>query len=273
MIFLQPHSGLANRIRVIVSGLAFSAEEGQPLIIYWNKDMGLNCDFYDLFKRNEKLDVRQYDVRLLILDRMKNKGILKFIFDKLYRVDFSLFDIDFKKYVWNRNMDNIDRNLLPKTVRNYYIKVCHEFSFDAAYLKYLNPVKSVQDLINQEVVHFPEKITGIHIRRTDNDKSIEESPVNLFIERIIEDLDEDPSMHYFLATDDPGVEKELMDLFPSRILKLNKEFSRATKEGIIGAMVDMYCLAATSKIYGSYWSSFSYVAAKIGNIPLVVIKK
>ncbi|RZK16954.1 MAG: hypothetical protein EOO43_13970, partial [Flavobacterium sp.] len=81
MIYLQPHSGLANRIRVIVSGLAFSAKQGHPLIIYWKKDSGLNCDFHDLFRTSEKLDVRQYDVRILILDRFKNKGPLKKIFD------------------------------------------------------------------------------------------------------------------------------------------------------------------------------------------------
>ena len=88
MIYLQPHSGLANRIRVIVSGLAFSTEENQPLIIYWKKDSGLNCDFYDLFERNEKLDVRERDVRVRILDTMNNKGIFKTFFHTLFQVDF-----------------------------------------------------------------------------------------------------------------------------------------------------------------------------------------
>ena len=42
---------------------------------------------------------------------------------------------------------------------------------------------------------------------------------------------------------------------------------------MIGAMVDLYCLAKCSKIYGSHGSSFSDVAARIGNIPLKVMKK
>ena len=273
MIFLQPHSGLANRLRVIVSALSFADKVNQELIIYWSKDSGLNCDFYDLYCKNKKLDVRSLDTKIRILDRVKNKGILKLLFHKLFKIDFSLFDDDFRKFVWSSNTDNIDMSLLPKKARNYYIKACNEFSFDAAYLKYFTPVKKVQDIIDKEVLRFPAKIIGVHIRRTDNDKSIEESPLNLFIERIKADLANDPDVHYFLATDDPFVERDLLKLFPSKILRSEKEFTRDSKEGIIGAMVDMYCLAATTKIYGSYWSSFSSLAARIGNIPLIVIKK
>ena len=273
MIFLQPHSGLANRIRVIVSGLAFSERHKQPLIIYWKQDSGLNCSFYDLFQRNEKLDVRNYNLRIMIIDRMNNKGSIKTLFNKIYKIDFSLFDKDFKKFVWNRNGDNIDMSLIPKYIRNYYIKTCNEFSYDASYLQYLKPVKNVQILINQQTEQFPDKIIGVHIRRTDNDISIEESPIYLFVERMKKDLIDDPDIHYFLATDDPRVEKELLELFSSRILLSKKDYARDTREGIIGAMVDLYCLAATTKIYGSYWSSFSSLAARIGNVPLLVIKK
>ena len=273
MIFLQPHSGLANRLRVVVSALSFAEKVNQDLIIYWEKDSGLNCDFYELYSANKKLDVRRPDIKARILDRMKNKGVLKLLFNKLYKIDFSLFDNDFRKFVWNGNANQIDMSLISKNARNYYIKACNEFSFDPAYLQYLTPVTNVQNLINQEVQYFPDKIIGVHIRRTDNDKSVEESPIYLFVERMKKDLLADPDIHYFLATDDPSVEEELLKLFPSRILRSKKDFTRDTKQGIIGAMVDLYCLAATKKIYGSYWSSFSSLAAHIGNIPLLVIRK
>lgn len=273
MIFLQPHSGLANRIRVIISGLSFAETVKQPLIIYWEKNSGLNCDFYNLFEKNERIVVKNFDLRIWVLDRMKNKGIMKKLFDKIYKIDFSLLDADFNKYVWNTNSDFIDLSMVPNEVRNYYIKTCHEFSFHPEYLSYLKPVKYVQDLIDMEVKKFPEKIVGIHIRRTDNNISIEESPLKLFVKKMYADLVEDKKTHYFLATDDPIVEKELLTLFPSNITITKKQFTRNSQEGIVGALVDMYCLAATNKIYGSYYSSFSSVAARIGNIPLLVIKK
>ena len=273
MIYLQPHSGLANRIRVIVSALSFAEQVNQDLIIYWSKDSGLNCDFFQLYCIHNKLDVRSLDAKVRILDRVKNKGILKFIFYKFYKIDFSLFDDDFRKFVWNSNTDYIDMSLIPKKATNYYIKACNEFSFNPAYLKYFTPVKNVQDIIDKVILGFPAKIIGVHIRRTDNDTSIEESPLKLFIEKIKSDLAIDSDVHYFLATDDSVVETDLLELFPSRILRSQKVFTRDSKEGIIGAMVDMYCLAATKKIYGSYWSSFSSLAARIGNIPLMIIKK
>jgi hypothetical protein len=38
------------------------------------------------------------------------------------------------------------------------------------------------------------------------------------------------------------------------------------------SVVDLFCLSRMSKIYGSYWSSFSEVAAEIGNVDLIVLK-
>lgn len=273
MILLQTHSGLANRIRVIISGLSFAKKVNQPLVIYWNKDSGLNCGFYTLFEKNDQIIVKKFDLRIRILDLMKSSGILRKLFYKIYRIDFTLFDSDFKNYVWKTNSDLIDLSMVPKNVRNYYINTCNEFFFHQECLRHLKPVNHIQNLINKEVGNFPKNTIGIHIRRTDNKISIEESPINLFIKKMHEDLIDDKTTHYFLATDDPSVENDLVTLFPSKIIIAKKQFTRNSQEGIIGAMVDMYCLAATKKIYGSYFSSFSSIAARIGNIPLIVIKK
>ncbi|MDR2121881.1 MAG: hypothetical protein LBP34_02035 [Flavobacteriaceae bacterium] len=41
-----------------------------------------------------------------------------------------------------------------------------------------------------------------------------------------------------------------------------KVLDRNLKQGIQDAVVDMFCLANTQKIYGFYWSSYSEIAAK-----------
>lgn len=273
MIFLQPHSGLANRIRVIVSGLSFAKLNNQQLIIIWEKDAGLNCTFDDLFKEIPNVIIKRASIKFRFINWIKNKKLLRVIFYKFFKIDFALFDTDFPRYVWSTKSDYINMTLLPPQVSNYYIRACNEFSPNYTYLTYLVPVKTIQELIDLEVRKFPKQIIGIHIRRTDNDQSIKESPLNLFVEKIEADLIEDKQTHYFLATDAPIVEKELLTLFPSNIIVAKKHFTRNSQEGIVGAMVDMYCLAATTKIYGSYGSSFSSVAARIGNIPLIVVKK
>ena len=48
MITFVPVGGLANRIRSIQSAISLSGDD--ELRIYWFKDQGLNCNFYQLFE-------------------------------------------------------------------------------------------------------------------------------------------------------------------------------------------------------------------------------
>ena len=83
-----------------------------------------------------------------------------------------------------------------------------------------------------------------------------------------------PEMIFFVSTDNESYQNILVNKFGiQRIIFHEKEFSRNKTEGIKDAVIDLFCLSKTSKIYGSYFSSFSYVAARIGNIPNEVLKK
>ena len=273
MIYLQPHSGLANRIRVIISGLVFADIVDQELLLIWRKDNSLYCDFTDIFQINNKIVIRNYDWRIEILNCIKNKRFIKPFFNKILSVDFSLFDKDFKEFVWSTGSNNIDFNKLPIKVKNYYFFTCHEFYFDEAYLKYLRPIVSIQKKIDSNIVKFTDKTIGVHIRRTDHAIAINESPLESFIGIMRNDLSKDKDTTFYLATDDKEVEIILMELFPNKILTYEKEFSKTNMKGVQDAMVDLYSLSATCKIYGSYFSSFSDIASRIGDIPLEVIKK
>ena len=113
----------------------------------------------------------------------------------------------------------------------------------------------------------------MHIRRGDHLTAIAESPVQLFVEIMGKDLSDDKEINYYLSTDDSDVELFFKKKFPGRIIYYPKEFSRQSKRGIIDAMVDLYSLANTSKIYGSFESSFSDIASRIKGIPLVIVRK
>jgi hypothetical protein len=86
------------------------------------------------------------------------------------------------------------------------------------------------------------------------------------------DLSQDSEVDFFLATDDIETEKMLENLFPGKIITIKKELARGSKIGMVGAIVDLYCLAKCSRIYGSYYSSFSDIASRIGSIPLKILK-
>ena len=273
MIYLQPHSGLANRIRVIVSGLSFSDIVKQELTLIWRKDNSVFCDFTDIFEKQDKIILKNYSWWIKILNAVKNKKIPKAIFNKIFSIDFSLFDKDFKEFVWSTGTDNINLSKIPPKVNNYYFFTCNEFHFDKAYLKYLQPVTAIQKDIDNNAAMFTNKTIGVHIRRADHDNSIKESPLECFVEIMRNDLQEDAAINYYVATDDKEVEIILKNLFPGKILTFAKDYSRTTVRGIQDAMVDLYSLSATCKIYGSYFSSFSDIASRIGNIPLQIIKK
>lgn len=76
---------------------------------------------------------------------------------------------------------------------------------------------------------------------------------------------------FYLATDDPAEEALLRATFPGHILSnQNRCLRRDTKEGIEDALLDLYCLASTQKIIGSYFSSFTDIAADMHKIPKII---
>ena len=82
----------------------------------------------------------------------------------------------------------------------------------------------------------------------------------------------DGDVRFFLATDEAEVKTELKRIFPKRIITQEHPLQRHTLEGMQGALVDLWCLASTQSVLGSYWSSFSDAAAEIGHIPLTVVR-
>lgn len=48
--------------------------------------------------------------------------------------------------------------------------------------------------------------------------------------------------------------------------------SRNSVAGMVDGAIDLYCLAATRRIIGSYWNSYSEIAAELGGIDLEIVK-
>lgn len=273
MIYLVPHSGLANRIRVIVSGLSFSDKVNHQLTIIWNKDKSLYCSFNDLFEKNDKIIVKKKSFVLKSIIKAQNSPLIKKAICRLFSIEFTLFDSNVKDFVWSTGSNLIDYKKLPFEVKNYFFSTCHEFHFESAYLKLLTPVKSILFEINKNLSKFTSKTVGVHIRRTDHLQAILESPLDAFVKMMLLELTADSEISFYLASDDPEVETLLVNKFPGKIITYKKKYSRTTVKGIQDAMVDLYSLSHTCKIYGSYFSSFSDLASRIGDIPLIVIRK
>ena len=258
----------------MVSGIGLSKELNIPLKIVWEKDAGLNSEYHDLFRENASVQISAVDLRSRVIQLCMGKPkLLKFV-GKFVGIDFMMFDRDMHGLVWKSGTNFIDldaiRNAGPGDI---YINVCNEFYFKPEYLSYFLPNERIQNAINEVAGKFHENTIGLHIRRTDHKHAINESPVELFIEKMNEEIQANEMVTFYLATDDPGLKNTLIGKFGKRMLFSNVELSRNSSDGMYGAMIDLYALARTKKIYGSYFSSYSDIAARIGDIPLFIVRQ
>jgi hypothetical protein len=108
---------------------------------------------------------------------------------------------------------------------------------------------------------------GVHIRRGDNKKSIEGSPLPCFQTK----MREHPDAFFVIATDDMKVRKELETEFGNRCVFPASVLTRKTEEGMIHGVADFFALTKCSELWGSYWSSFTDIAALYGNLHVELV--
>lgn len=95
----------------------------------------------------------------------------------------------------------------------------------------------------------------------------------MFFTAIDKEIDLNADVSIYLATDDESVKQKLQKRYGKRLIYVKDKADRSSISGIQGGIVDMYTLARTQKILGSFHSSFSELAAQLGDIPLEIIKK
>lgn len=265
MIILEPLGGLANRMRVLASALTASKESNNKLIVVWNLNTELNCDFNTIFESIPGVEFRENNANYKLLHRSNQanyyKRIKAKVRNKILGIDYCVTEGDVKDKDFNKKIVQI----ITKN-RNVHIATNHEFGSGKKDYKVFSPKKEIQKIIDNLTIRFTNSTIGLHIRQTDNKIAIDSSPIELFKDKINEELAKNSETLFFLATDSLGIQEELISKFGDKIIVYPKEWTRNSKQGMIDAVVDMYCLSKTKLIYASYWTSFSDVAALIGGI-------
>jgi len=269
MMYVEPLGGLCNRMRTIASFYTVAREAGRGLTVVWLRDGGMNCPSARLFTL--PADVKVIEGPYVTKPVMRLRSVARKL---TRRAQGRRFD---------RTVENWEakRALTPESVkalgeRSLYASSC--YSLESAYEKYdygiFQPAPDIRALADAVTNGFPANCVGVHIRRTDNEKSIESSRTADFAERMRREVEEDGSVAFFLATDSPEEERALREAFPGRIITYEKRsLQRDSEQGIVDAYVDHLCLAATRRIYGSFYSSFSRCAAALHGIPLTIVTK
>ena len=304
---VRAYSGLMSRVRMIYDAYLTTKkyEKNPKLIIMWESESGCNIHYDDVFLWRGQLEgvnpeivevdkggywewksVHKSILQGKILEafseirhRIHIKKIYKFYSkgceivryndcpDADWNSDFSIYN-EWKEKKWKQ----IEQ--LLKEDKKVYIDCYESFivprdsSGISEVIKFKEEyVTAADNIINGDMV-------GIHIRRTDHELSKRISPVEMFVEKMDNEIAGNNSVKFFLSTDDKEVENELFGKYGEDriIVQHDKKWGRTSKEEMISGIIDCLCLSKCKKIYGSFSSQFSGFAAEYGNIPIEIIK-
>ena len=251
----MPCAGFANRLRSLVSAMCAAEDIQSPLHVLWKIEPHIHVSqFRTLF-----------DVESLPSWLKVEEGVTP------AHSGWNTAKEIFTQEDWNFWLDRVGskRPIRIKSHQQFYK------SDQKRWLAHLRSLKPNVVIETKKNILFHSlgdsiKIVGVHIRRGDNKKSAEESPSELFWEMM---RSYDESVLFYLATDSVEERATAMKLFPRRILVASTILGRNDQSGATNAMIDFVCLSSCSEILGSYYSSFSEMAAMYGSIELRVIKR
>ena len=271
----MPDSGLANRMRAVASGVALAAKSGRQAVVVWHRDKGLNARFDDLFLTSDlPFELRETGQLPYALryekPRRKNLYISRLapFFDGKSRIFQEHDSPEFNAWL-ERSLTGEERGKSRDVVIHSGF-IFHDI--DAALMNSIFlPAPDVERRM-EEILQGRRPDAALQIRRTDNARAIEGSPLHRF-EAVAEDLiEKNTDAMIFLATDDQPTKERLTGRFGSHIIFNPAPASRITKEGMVDAAAELYILSRSRHIYGSYWSSFSEIAALMGGAELTVVR-
>lgn len=268
-----PVGGLANRMRALAAAVSLSRAVGSHLHVIWFRDWALGCPFRELFEPLPEYGISLKEATftdLLLYDRPRERN---FKFPQWFQ------RMKFDHCIYERSVSRLYRDKFDfeswARKKNVYIAsyTCFYDSPGAIYQELFHPVESIRMEVERRCRDFSAYTVGIHIRRTDNIDSINESPIELFVESIEKEIKMHEDVRFYLATDSEADKELLYRQFGNRILTSDQVVSRGSIEGMKEAMADLYTLSQTDRIYGSSQSSFSVMASWIGGKECIVLKK
>lgn len=265
MILVKLTGGLANRMRVIDSCYWLGKKTNKQVRILWEKSFELNCGFKEIFVLPADIAYEEYQAS-------RSRIFIQKRWNRLMRTMGFQQPPGFDLYLYQEEIDQkMEQGYDFEQIKNYH-KVfvnthSHFYRTDHSF-QLFRPLPEIQAIVDQYRSAFSNRTIGVHIRRTDNAMSTQFSPLSGFLEYMEGEIALEPQTMFFLATDAPEVEGQIRGVFGEKVVTHPKVLDRNTAQGIKDAVVDMYCLAACQKIIGSYYSSFSEVAAQINGIEL-----
>ena len=272
--FFSGSAGLGNRLIPMGCTLHLAAELNYAPVIFWIPDIAVGgASFGDLFETaNLPFElVEGYEGRMMreILGGVTmGRNPLRKMGFKLYRL---LIPSWRRRGIW-KVTNKEDARLREKAALSLDpgrgFVVCTYGHFRYGYdLSWLKPSTQLAPKIIELKKRFAPHTVGIHLRGTDH---IKFPPVEKMITRMRAEVELNPEVKFFFTSDGDKRGEAIETLFEDRLIKKSPQNApRMTVKGQQDAVVDLFGLAATSRIIGTKRSSFGALAALIGNKPLL----
>ena len=266
MLTLVPQGGLCNRLRVLLSALQARTEGAGSITVEWERNAECKAWFEDLFvpidMGNFRVVHRRWWARPITRRNLWLPAFVRLFLG--YRVQHA-------NYVPATPADFLR---LATSNRRVYLSTCSTLCrYTPDCLARLQPRPELMQRIERIKARFTRNTVGVHIRRTDNAVSMSRSTPEGFRRAMDREIKRDFKVRFFLATDDEALKATLVQEYPDRIITQRTQVRRDTLDGMREAVVDLWCLAATQRIIGSYWSSFTDTAAELRQIPLEIVQE
>lgn len=269
-----PSGGLGNRMRAVASAYLLHSQTGVEVSVKWFRDWALDAPFASLFLPFSEAgfsiaDARRWEYAVFDRPRRKNLFVPR-VFQSLMFGD----RID-EQRVTPLKRQSFDFEQWARTGSKRKYMSCYQVfgnPQNQLYPTLFRPTPQVESLIGHYSERFAPRTIGLHIRRTDNQESIDKSPLYLFFDAVDLEVSLDNKVKVFVATDDEPTKRSLVERYGSRVITSEQLADRGSVAGIQGAVAEMYTLSRCAKIYGSAGSSFSVMAARVGNTPLEILE-
>lgn len=267
MIFYITANGLGNRLRTIGSLQDLAQKTGHKLCVIWTKEYDLNAGFSDLFEEQHDFFVWN----LKVSKWFRNILCHYFLYPRISKLFRAL--VVNGCYIQSHSETEMVEDF--KKHKLIFVRTCYEFTkkYSLDSFRFNGEVKS-RSLVRKECygIAAGKDLIGVHIRRGDHVVSSEYSSSKMF-EDYIENLwGKNPNKHFYIASDSVEEKENLKLKFgDSIIIQPVSSYARDTKEGIVESAVELYNLSCCGQIVGSFTSTFSEMAARLGHSTLKIL--
>jgi len=255
-------------MKAIISAFALAHERPDICFkIYWEKTTDCCAKFLDLFKPiHTNANISFHELHGFVLRPSRKRNLY---LPKILRKFTFVFDGDYDGGAIANEPIESWLNGKKRIYITSYNRFCPSRLGGGKIGDLFFPADDIEQIIGSVTSQFSKNTIGVHIRRTDNVASIQNSPLEMFTEVMDEQIKSDETVKFYIASDDENVKDYMKEKYGDRIITHKWSLTRGTVEGMKDAVAELFCLARTNSLIGSTNSTYSLMASALYGIPII----